>query len=59
VYVRSERSGNGNGRVYRIAYTASDGKGGNCSGSVTVGVPHDQGKGRKPVDSGGSYNSFG
>jgi hypothetical protein len=53
--VRAERSGLGNGRVYRIAFTASDGKGGSCTGSVTVGVPHD----RKdtPIDDGQSHDA--
>lgn len=41
--VRAERSGLGNGRVYEISFTASDGMGGECEGSVTVCVPHDQG----------------
>ena len=41
--VRSERSGLGNGRVYEISFTASDGMGGECEGSVIVCVPHDQG----------------
>jgi hypothetical protein len=59
VYVRSERSGKGDGRVYRISYSASDGKGGVCSGSAIVGVPHDQNSGSKPVDSGKLYDSFG
>lgn len=39
--VRAERSGQGDGRVYRIAFDAKDGKGGQCSGSVRVEVPHD------------------
>ncbi len=56
---RSERDGNGDGRVYRIAFTVSDGRGGSCSGTVTVGVPHDQ-SGPAPVDSSPpSYNSLG
>ena len=59
VYLRAERKGNGNGRVYRISFTASDGKGGSCSGNVTVGVPHDMGRGRTPIDSGQTVNSFG
>ena len=59
VYVRAERSGKGNGRVYRIAFTADDGNEGQCTGSVSVGVPHDQGKRSTPVDSGRTYNSFG
>lgn len=37
--LRAERSGNGTGRVYTIFFTASDGKGGSCSGSVRVSVP--------------------
>jgi hypothetical protein len=58
VLLRAERSGGGDGRVYRIAFTASDGAGGTCSGVVTVGVPHD--KKSTPVDSAPpSFNSFG
>jgi hypothetical protein len=63
VYVRAERSGQGDGRVYRISFTATydkdDKNDKECTGMVTVGVPHDQGKGSTPVDSGGSYDSFG
>jgi uncharacterized repeat protein (TIGR01451 family) len=40
--VRAERSGAGDGRVYRVSFTASDGKGGQCTGSVRICVPHDQ-----------------
>ncbi len=54
--VRSERSGLHDGRVYVIHYAAQDGKGGSCSGSVFVGVPHDQ-RGTPPVDSGQKYDS--
>ncbi len=53
--VRAERSGTGNGRVYRIAFSASDGKGGSCNGSVAVGVPHD--KKDTPLDDGQNYDS--
>jgi len=49
--VRAERSGQGDGRVYRIAFDATDGQGGECSGFVTVGVPHDQGGQPIPIDS--------
>ena len=49
--VRAERAGGGDGRVYVIAFTASDGQGGSCSGTLSVGVPHDQGNGSTPVDS--------
>ena len=57
VRVRAERSGRGDGRVYRIAFTAGDGSGGTCSGVVTVGVP--KSVKRTPVDSAPpSYDSF-
>jgi hypothetical protein len=59
VWLRAERSGTGDGRVYRISFTGSDGHGGTCSGSTTVGVPHDQGKGATPADSGLTVDSFG
>jgi hypothetical protein len=36
--LRSERADAGDGRVYHIAFTATDGRGGSCDGSVTVGV---------------------
>ncbi|RMG94041.1 MAG: ExeM/NucH family extracellular endonuclease [Chloroflexi bacterium] len=39
-WVRAERAGSGNGRVYHIAFTADDGNGNSCSGEVTVEVPH-------------------
>lgn len=62
--VRAERSGTkkvpGDGRIYEISYTASDDFGGSCSGSVLVGVPHDQGKkGSVVVDSVVRYDSTG
>jgi hypothetical protein len=42
VQVRAERSGLGDGRVYRISVTATDGKE-TCSGGLAyVSVPHDQ-----------------
>ncbi|MFW6063287.1 MAG: ExeM/NucH family extracellular endonuclease, partial [Chloroflexota bacterium] len=37
--VRAERVGTANGRVYYITFTATDGQGGSCSGTVEVGVP--------------------
>jgi streptogramin lyase len=59
--VRAERSGNkkvpGNGRVYHIDFTADDGNGKSCTGSVTIGVPHDQGKQKVPVDDGALFDS--
>lgn len=58
VYLRAERSGKGDGRVYRISFTGSDGKGGTCSGVAVVGVPHDRGKGKVPIDSGLVFVDF-
>jgi hypothetical protein len=55
--VRAERSGNGDGRVYQIAFKAEDGKGGACTGSVIVGVPHSMKKGTTAIDSGQAYDS--
>ncbi len=52
----AERSGRGDGRVYHVAYTVDDGHGGQCSGTVTVGVPHDQ-RGAAPVDQGALHDS--
>lgn len=58
VYVRSERNPKGDGRVDRIAFSASDGKGGSCSGTAKVLVPRK--KGETAVDGGNtaSWNSF-
>lgn len=59
--VRAERIGTpkvpGNGRVYHIRFTASDGKGGSANGEVLVKVPHDQDKGTVVVDGGALYDS--
>jgi hypothetical protein len=56
--LRSERSGRGDGRVYRIAFTATDPSGASCSGTVTVTVPHDR-RGAPAVDSGTAFDSLG
>jgi hypothetical protein len=45
VDVRAQRSGEGNGRVYTIHFTATDETGDSCDGMVFVCVPHDQRKG--------------
>lgn len=42
--VRAERSGQGDGRLYTIAFVVDDGRGGTCSGTVQVCVPHDRGR---------------
>lgn len=56
--VRSERSGIAQGgRLYFIAFTATDTNGQSCSGNVVVGVPHDKGQHSMPVDNGQRYDS--
>ncbi len=40
--VRRERSGTGNGRVYTIAFVATDGNGGESRGTADVCIPHDR-----------------
>jgi hypothetical protein len=58
VFLRAERSGQGDGRVYRIRFTARDEHAKKCTGTVLVGVPHDNGKGSTPLESAGTYDSF-
>lgn len=55
--LRAERSGNGNGRVYEITFVASDGKGGETEGSVTVCVPHDGHDACTCIDDGQNYDA--
>lgn len=55
--VRAEREGTANGRVYEISFTATDPAGAECSGSVTVCVPHDQRPGHECTDDGQNYDS--
>jgi hypothetical protein len=57
VWLRAERSGKGDGRVYRIEYTVSDDYGHSCGGTASVVVPHDRAHAAR--DSGGEFNSFG
>jgi len=42
VRLRAERSGTGDGRVYRIAVTVTDAFGLTCDATLRVAVPHDQ-----------------
>ena len=42
ILLRAERSGNGNGRIYTITYSAQDTAGNVTIKSVTVTVPHNQ-----------------
>ena len=61
--LRAECSGKGNGRVYVISFTAADGRGGECEGTVEVKVPHDQRPSRRSpapceaVDDGQNYDA--
>lgn len=61
-WVRAERMGGENsnvyGRVYILGFTASDANGASCSGTVVVGVPHDQGQHNVPIPSPGRWNSI-
>jgi len=54
-YVRAERMGGENGRVYHIFFTATDDQGAFCTGEVLVGVPHD--KKDTAVDDGPLFDS--
>jgi hypothetical protein len=42
IYLRAERSGIGEGRVYQIEFTATDDSGNTSTAIVTVTVPHDR-----------------
>jgi hypothetical protein len=56
VLLRAERSSKGDGRVYRIAFTATDSQGAGCSGVAKVSVPR---RGHSARDSAPpSYDSF-
>ena len=54
VRIRAERKLHGNGRVYQVKFTASDGFE-SCEGYVNVGVPRR--KGHRPIDDGQIYDS--
>ncbi len=59
--VRAERVGTpkrrGDGRVYHISFSPSDGRGGTCEGVVRVCVPHDRGGRPRCRDGGPLYDS--
>lgn len=42
IYLRAERSGEGDGRIYTITYRAADASGNSANASATVTVPHNQ-----------------
>ena len=47
VFVRAERSGTGQKRVYTVTFKAQDQAGNMSFASVDITVPHDQGKKKK------------
>ena len=47
------------GRVYHLNFTASDGRGGQCTGTTGLCVPHDQRPGHVCIDQGPLYSSTG
>ena len=57
--VRLERSGSGNGRVYTLAFTATDGLGGAATGSVNVCIPKGHGPGQDCIKDALVENSLG
>jgi len=57
VLLRAERSGAGNGRLYRLQFMASDEDGGTCTGSVDVQVPKSLKQAVPVMDSGQLYDS--
>jgi hypothetical protein len=59
VLLRAERSGDGNGRVYQISFTATDlqAAGGSCSGTVAVVVPQSAATGASPMDDGQQHDA--
>lgn len=57
-FLRADRISAGDGRLYTVSFMAQDGSGGQCTGAVTVCVPHDRGhptcgRGAASVDSTG------
>lgn len=57
LYLRRERQDGGNGRVYRVSFTAVTRDGGTADGAVLVGVPVKAGV-RLVVNDGQAYNSL-
>jgi hypothetical protein len=55
--LRAERDGQQDGRVYHVAFSATDSEGATCTGTVTVCVPHDQSKPVGCVDEGPLFDS--
>jgi hypothetical protein len=58
VQLRSERMGNGNGRVYTITFKVTDSSGNVATATARVTVPHSQ-NGSAPVDDGPHHTVLG
>jgi hypothetical protein len=56
-YASTRVAGNLLRRQLFISFRADDGKGGSCTGAVTVGVPFSQKKGLIAIDDGQVYDS--
>jgi cysteine-rich repeat protein len=61
VKLRAERAGTpkvpGDGRVYHLTFSADDGQGGTCNGTVAICVPHDRSLRHGCVDQGTLFDS--
>ena len=55
--VRAERLEGGNGRVYRVAFTATDAAGQTCAGDVVVGVPPNRGRHATAIEDAPLYDA--
>jgi len=55
-YLRAQRAGDADGRVYHLNYQATVGSA-NCTGTIGVCVPHDMGMGPNCVDGGLLFDS--
>ncbi|MGC2031936.1 MAG: hypothetical protein WA642_18095 [Steroidobacteraceae bacterium] len=55
--IRAERAGPGTGRIYFISFSATNMQGAQCTGTISVFVPHDQGQGFTPIDTGDRFDS--
>lgn len=58
-FVRAERAGPGDGRVYELTLSVRDAAGLESQGVLVVSVPHDRGKKGAAVDSGDAYELAG
>ena len=57
--LRGERNGGSDGRIYYVSFRAKDGQGGQCTATVAVCHPHDQGQGDECIDQGPLFDSTG